>query len=42
LSVSQQFADYWLAVADGASPDYNAVTGAWIDAPEAKDRAEDR
>jgi hypothetical protein len=31
LSVSRQFADYWLAVADGSSPDYDAATGAWID-----------
>jgi len=31
MSVSRQFADYWLAVADGASPDYDAATGAWID-----------
>ena len=31
LSVTRKFADYWLAVADGASPDYDAATGAWID-----------
>ena len=31
LTVSRQYADYWLAVADGASPDYEASTGAWID-----------
>jgi hypothetical protein len=32
LTVSRQFADYWLAEADGASPDYDATTGDWIDA----------
>ena len=37
LSVSRQFADYWLAVAHGSSPDYNAATGAWIDRAAAEE-----
>jgi hypothetical protein len=30
--VSAQFADYWLSVAAGTSPDYDAATGDWTDA----------
>jgi hypothetical protein len=30
--VSVQFADYWLSVAAGTSPDYDAATGDWTDA----------
>jgi hypothetical protein len=37
LSVSKQSADYWLTVAAGASPDYDATTGAWIETAEAED-----
>jgi hypothetical protein len=37
LSVSRQFADYWLALADGSSPDYDAATGVWIDTAGAEE-----
>jgi hypothetical protein len=39
LTVSRQFADYWLAEADGASPDYDATTGDWIDAVGGNEKA---
>jgi hypothetical protein len=32
--VSAQFGTYWLAVAGGMSPDYDAATGSWIDADD--------
>jgi hypothetical protein len=35
LTVSRQYADYRLAVADGARPDYDAATGAWFDMADA-------
>jgi hypothetical protein len=37
LSVTRPFADYWLAVADGASPDYDAETGASISTADAEE-----
>jgi hypothetical protein len=37
LSVSGRFGDYWLAVADGSSPDYDAAMGAWIETADAED-----
>jgi uncharacterized protein YqiB (DUF1249 family) len=29
--ITRQFADYWLQVAAGNSPDYDAETGNWVD-----------